>query len=274
MSDPVMSVVSGATPIYKLDSISWRKPGILEVEISSYALSLGFTGMPADPDIKNFVTFTVTPMLEARRIYNQGVATRCVWIFRAGEELPDSPTDRQEQDKKSQWSMDVSLMQVPITVHPNLKTIMEVGGGVLREGEVDFPRMLKGKKNPYYGTTDFLVPSLTMSCQTIEASSGMSFAQVDKLGYSRKGGVEQKPLGKNNQAHGFSFVDNSPPPTGRRAWILVEHNVRRAGNEQYESKTWRYGGVMGWADPMYDAEYSFNNSSNSSTNNQSPMGAQ
>ena len=270
---PIVSPNAGSIP-YKLDSISWRKPGILEVEISCYALSQGFTGMPADPDIKNFVAFTATPVLEAKRIYNQGVATRCVWVFRAGEELPDSPTDRQEQDKKSQWSMDVSLMQVPITVHPKLKAIMEVGGGVLRDGEVDFPRMLNGKKNPYYGTSDFLVPSVTMSCQTVEVSSSMSFTQVDKLGYSRKGGVEQKPVAKGGGAHGFTFVDSSPPPAGRRAWILIEHNVRRSGSEQYESKTWRYGGVRGWADAMYDNDFSFSNTSSNSTNNQSPMGGQ
>ena len=265
-------VVSG-TPPYKLESISWRKPGVLVIEISCYALSQGFV-RPAIPKIKDYVDFgDVVPVLEAIRTANQGIATRCSWIFRAGSELPDSPQDRQEQDKKSQWSMDVSLMQVPITVHPNLKTIMEVGGGVLRDGEVDFPRMLNGNKNPYYGTTDFLVPSVTMSCQTIEVSSAMSFAQVDKLGYSRKGNVEQKPVSKTGGDPGFAFV-NVTMTTGRRPWILVEHNVRRSGSEQLESKTWRYGGVLGWADPMYDADYSFSNTSSSQGKTQSPMGAQ
>ena len=267
----MIPVVSGKPP-YKLESISWRKPGVLEIEISCYALSQGFV-RPAIPKIKDFVDFgDVVPVLEAIRTANQGIATRCSWIFRAGSELPDSPQDRQETDRKSQWSMDVSLMQVPLTVHPNLKTIMEVGGGVLRDGEVDFPRMLNGNKNPYYGTTDFLVPSVTMSCQTIEVSSGMSFAQVDKLGYSRKGNVEQKPVSKTGGDPGFVFVDVTMS-TGRRPWLLVEHNVRRSGSEQLESKTWRYGGVLGWADPMYDADYSFSNTS-SQGNTQSPMGAQ
>jgi hypothetical protein len=264
-------MISG-TPPYKLDSISWRKPGILEVEISAYAPSEGFV-MPAAPDVNNHVAFTgVTPVLEAVRARNEGVATRVSWVFRAGQELPDSPTDRQESDKKSQWAMDVSLMQVPITVHPNLKTIMEVGGGVFRDGEVDFPRMLNGANNPYYGTSDFLVPSVTMTCQTVEASSGMSFSQIDKLGYSRKGGAIQNPVGKGGAAVGFGFVSMSKGE-GRRPWLLVEHSVRRAGNEQYESKTWRYGGVMGWADAVYDADYNFNNTTNSSGNSGSPLGA-
>jgi len=259
------------TPPYKLESISWRKPGILEVEVSTYALSQGFT-MPAAPLIKDYVTFSITPVLEAVRARNEGVATRVSWVFRAGQEMPDSPTDRQEDDKKSQWSMEVSLMQVPITVHPNLKQIMEVGGGVFRDGEVDFPRLLNGAKNPYYGTSDFVVPSVTMTCQTVEVSSGMSFTQIDKLGYSKKADVVQDPVGKNGAAIGFGFVSMSKGE-GRRPWLLVEHSVRRAGSEQYESKTWRYGGVMGWADPMYDADYSFSNTSGGNGGSQSPMGA-
>jgi hypothetical protein len=259
------------TPPYKLDSISWRKPGILEVEISIGVLSRGFT-MPAAPKVNDYIDFKdLTPALEAVRTRNEGVATRVSWVFRAGQEMPDSPTDRQEYDRKSQWSMDVSLMQVPITVHPNLKQIMEVGGGVFKDGEVDFPRMLNGAKNPYYGTSDFLVPSVAMTCQTIEPSSGMSFSQINKLGYSRKDGVVQNPVGKGGVAIGFGFVDINKGE-GRRPWLLAEHSVRRAGNEQYESKAWRYGGVLGWADPIYDADYSFNNT-NSSANTGSPLGA-
>ena len=259
------------TPPYKLESISWRKPGILEVEISTYALSQGFT-MPAAPLIGDYVDFGVVPALEAVRARNEGVATRVSWVFRAGKEMPDSETDRQEDDKKSQWAMEVSLMQMPITMHPNLKQIMEVGGGVFKDGEVDFPRMLNGAKNPYYGTGDFVLPSVTMTCQTVEASSGMSFTQIDKLGYSRKGGVVQNPVGKNGAAIGFGFVSVNVGG-GRSPWLLVEHSVRRAGSERYESKTWRYGGIMGWPDPVYDADYSFSNAATNGGGNQSPLGA-
>jgi hypothetical protein len=273
---PVVSPDARSIP-YKLDSISWRKPGILEVEISCFALTDGFT-KPSDPNVGDFVDFgDVTPVLEGYRRQNLGTATRVVWVFRAGKEIPDSPTDRQISDTKSQWSMDVSLMQAPLTTHPNLMQIMEVGGGVLRDGEVDFPRMINGAKNTYYGTTDFLVPSVTMSCDTIEPSSNMSFNQIDGLGYSRRDGEEQKPIGKGGADIAFKFVDVSKP-TGRRAWLLISHTVRRAGTQQYESKTWRYGGVLGWADPMYDEDYSFSNSNSSSSpglggNSQSPMGA-
>jgi hypothetical protein len=259
------------TPPYKLDSISWRKPGILEVQISTYALSMGFV-MPAAPLIVDYVTFSVTPLLEAVRARNEGVATRVEWVFRAGQEMPDSPTDRQEDDRKSQWSMEVSLMQMPIAMHPNLSRIMEVGGGAFKDGEVDFPRLLNGVKNPYYGTKDFVLPGVTMTCQTVETSSGMSFTQIDKLGYSRKGGLEQIPVGRNGAAIGFGFV-SATAGSGRRPWLLVEHSVRRAGNEQYESKTWRYGGVMGWPDPVYDADYSFTNTTDSPGGTQSPLGA-
>ena len=264
-------MVSGALP-YRLDSISWRKPGILEVQISTYALSRGFV-MPAAPLIEDHINFPdITPVMEVRRVRNEGVATRVEWVFRAGQEMPDSPTDRQDRDKKSQWSMDVSLMQMPITVHPNLKKIMEVGGGVFKDGEVDFPRMLNGAKNPYYGTSEYVLPSVTMTCQTIEVSSGMSFTQIDKLGYSRKGQKDQNPVGKGDADIGFTFVSKGESG-GRRPWLLVEHSVRRAGNEQYESKTWRYGGIMGWPDPIYNDDYTFTKNSLSSKPPGAPLGA-
>jgi hypothetical protein len=277
---PLVSPNAGSIP-YKLDSISWRKPGLVEVEVSCYALSDGFT-MPADPVAEEYFELeeNVKPRLEARRVRNEGTVTRVSWVFRAGREMPDSPTDRQTSDTKSQWGLNVSLMQEPITCHPNLMRIMEVGGGIIKDGEVDFPRMLNGEKNPYYGTRDFLVPGVTMSCETIEPSSNMSFSQIDKLGYSLKGGIEQKPTGKGGADIAFKFVDMSKGE-GRKPWLLVEHNVRRAGFEQAESKTWRYGGVAGWADPMYNADYSFGNTSGGGNGgngvggggNQAPLGA-
>lgn len=256
----------------RLESVSWRKPGLVEITVSTYALSENFV-MPAEPDIAEYVGFGDTvPILQAIRAQNEGVATKVSWIFRAGRELPDSETDRQETDKKSQWSMDVSLMQVPITVHPNLKVIMEVGGGVFRDGEVDFPRMFNKVRNPYYGTSDFLVPSVTMSCQTIEPSSGLLFGQIDKLGYSRKGGKIQKPEGRGGDDIGFTFV-NINKGSERLPWLLVEHNVRRVGNEQFESKTWRYGGVLGWANAIYDHDFSFAKAPSSGAPGGSPLGA-
>lgn len=282
---PIVSPNAGSIP-YKLDSISWRKPGLVEVEVSCYALSDGFT-MPADPDVRDHFVLenNVVPRLEARRVRHEGTVMRVSWVFRAGREIPDSPTDRQTSDTKSQWSLNVSLTQEPITCHPNLMTIMEVGGGVIKDGEVDFPRMLNGAKNPYYGTRDFLVPGVTMTCETVEPGSNMSFSQINKLGYSQKDGIEQKPVGKGGADIAFKFVDMSKG-AGRKPWILIEHNVRRAGLEQAESKTWRYGGVAGWADPIYNDSWSFRGSSssnNGSSNNgsssgigggsQSPMGA-
>jgi hypothetical protein len=260
------------TPPYKLDGISWRRPGVLEVQISIYALSKGFT-MPATPKIADYVDFTgIVPVMEVRRVRNEGVATRVEWVFRAGKEMPDSPTDRQESDKKSQWSMEVSLMQLPITVHPNLKQIMEVGGGVFKDGEVDFPRMLNGAKNPYYGTSEFLVPGVTMTRQLIEVGSVMSFPQIDKLGYSRRDRVVQNPEGQLGADIAFKFVGNSNQE-GRLPWLLVDHSVRRAGSEQYESKTWRYGGVVGWPDPIYDADYSFTAPTPAGNPARTPIGA-
>jgi hypothetical protein len=278
--EPVIK--TNSTQTYKLDSVSWTKPGVIEVQISAYFLSTD-AQTPAKPNVNEYVEFEgpagpLTPSLQAVSVRNQGVANLAVWIFRAGKALPDSPTDKQEDDKGSKWTMDVSLMQIPIARHPNLKRIMEVGGGVFKDGEVDFPRMLNGAKNPYYGTSDFLLAGVTMTREIIrQAGEAVSYDEIDCLGYSNKNGVEQHPAGwrEGDINTGFAFMSalNWPGSAKRRSWLLVEQNHRKVGAERVETKTWRYGGVMGWPDALYDDGFDYTNTAPSPGQSQSPMGA-
>ena len=277
--EPIIKTNTSQT--YKLDSVSWTKPGVIEVQISAYFLSTD-AKVPGNPDVNEYVEFksangSVTPQLQAVSVRNQGVAKLAVWIFRAGMALPESPSDSQEDDKGSKWTIDVSLMQIAIARHPNLKRIMEVGGGIFKEGEIDFPRVLNGNKNPYYGTSDFLVAGVTMTREVVKQSGeAITYDEIDCLGYSNKNGVVQHPMGwqEGDINTGFAFMAAlNWSGSARRAWLLVEQNIRKVGAERVETKVWRYGGVMGWPDALYDGGFDYANTGSTPGQPKSPLGA-
>jgi hypothetical protein len=176
-----------------------------------------------------------------------GVARKHTWLFRKGKALPWAvgAGGANGGANSEYWSMNVSLMQVPITSHPNLKKILDAGGGVLRQGEVEWPRYLNGVKNSWYGISGFLVPGVSVTKETIKSARGvaekLSFTEVDDVGYS-----------EGRLAGGFYA-----PGAGakRKPWVLESHTLSSAGNEFRETKVWRYGGVIGWLDMIYEKGY-------------------
>lgn len=175
-----------------------------------------------------------------------GVAKRHTWLFRKGKALPSGGGGANGGGTSEYWSMNVSLMQVPITSHPNLKKILAAGGGVLRQGEVEWPRYVNGVKNTWYGISGFLVPGVSVTKETIKPGGNgdadkLSFTEVDEVGYS-----------ESRLAGGFYA-----PGAGakRKPWVLESHTLKSAGNEFRETKVWRYGGVIGWLDMIYEKGY-------------------
>lgn len=226
------------TTTYKLDSVQWRRPGVQEIEIS--ALIKHGDPIPARPDPKDYLANAVAQLIE-RRVERQEIADKITWKFRRGERLPNPEDD-------TFWTMEVALGQQPLTSHPNLQAILAAGGGVLKDGEVEWPRYLNGKKNSWYGTNSFLFPSVTVSKERIRvgvsSGGGLSFAEVDEVGYSTSA--------LDTGAFGGASGGLGP---GRKPWILESHTLSKAGNELRERKTWRHGGVLGWADQIYDKNW-------------------
>lgn len=231
---------------YKLDNVQWRRPGIQEFEISTLIKHGGL--LPGAPDPRDYLAGS-PPQLIERRVERQEIADKITWKFRRGLQMPGNVGGvGGDGSDGTYWTMDVALGQLPLTSHPNLQAIMAAGGGVLKDGEVEWPRYLNGKKNSWYGTSSFLFPSVTVSKEKIRpgatSDGGLVFAEVDEVGYSAS----------SLDTWAFPGASGGVGP-GRKPWILESHTLAKAGNELRERKTWRHGGVLGWADQIYDKNW-------------------
>jgi len=221
--------------VWRVENISWRRPGILEVSVSCM-IGAG----DAIPDMPSLPISGVSDLLLIEKRIEGIPAQKVTRVYRKGKKLPAEA--KNNSDDGTFWSMDVSLMQVPITSHPNLKNIMAAGAGTLKNGEGEWPRYVNKAKNPWYGTSSFLSPGIVVTKEEIDESSGseeISFPQIDGVGYAT-------PL----DSGAFSDDSASPGP-GRSKWLLEAHTVHKVGKEKKTIKTWRHGGALGWANQMY-----------------------
>jgi hypothetical protein len=220
----------------RLESVRWKRPGILDVEISELIKLNG--EIPAPPSPGKYLGGYKGRFIE-RRIDRVSGADKVTWLFRAGyEPTAMGAVSGNGDDPNEFWSMDVSLMQVPLTSHSNLDAIIKAGGGQLRQGEIDWPRQLKGKKNPWYGTHSFLFPTVTITKEKIKRAAVFSFASIAGLGDSTSANIGWR-------VGGSSRKDRAP-------WIKEGHYFYRAGDSFREKESWRWGGILGWADQLYN----------------------
>jgi hypothetical protein len=156
--------------------------------------------------------------------------------------------------------MSATVQQVPLECHPNLKNIIKAGGGVFSDGRLEFPRYIRGGKNPWYGITDFLFPSIVISVRLPPAGGGFSFSDLSYLGYSDRVGR----IHPSSSSFSFSGISAQ---NGRQPWLLTDVGFVRRGREVLETRSWRWGGVAGWADPIYSKFWSGGESSGNSRQN-------
>ena len=260
-----MSVIQGVPEPF-LESISWQKPGVVRVEVSQYMLSRDYPKKnPAVPKVSDFIDLDKLVLrFVASSVRRDGISMKWTWAWVGGWTNLYSPTDRQPEDQRQEvWSMNVSMMQIPISQHPNIMNIKEIYGGVIKDGSIEFPRYLNsGQENPYYGITSFYCPGIELSVEAVRpgfGAEGLSFPQIDSVGVS-----EWIPAAPSGVASGFAFVAPKAA-SNRKPWLLVEHSVRRTGAQHVESKTWRYGGVLGWLDQLYDLDWSYSKKSSGSS---------
>lgn len=234
----------------RLESFRWNKPGVAEavyVQTVPYAAQGKKDGQKPDgqnPD--GLGTGLPFPMvLVGTSVRNLGIHVEKRWIYRAGSQILRSPTDQSPGGKHhEQWSMDVSLMQVPLTMHPQIGQIKTQYKGIIKDGEIKFaPYLDNGAINPFYNQRDFYSPAVSMSVQyVVPGSYSPSAGDLVSLGTS-----------ETPDSGGFNFGGRAPK--GRSPWLLVEKAVRKKGNDRVETKTWRYGGQAGWLDPIYKGNY-------------------
>ena len=233
-------------PTYALKSINWRRPGQIDVVISAVGKK---DESFATPSARQHVPEFEGRLIQTERIERGKNISERVWTFRQAKQMPqvNSVNGNNYTGGGSDvfWSMDVSLMQAPITSHPNLKKILAAGGGVIKNGEIDWPQYIKGQKNPWYGTSEFLVPSVRVTKEFVDAGGDggkLSMNSIDEVGYS-----------ETALASGFTTAASFG--AGRKAWLLESHSARSSGEGYQASRVWRYGGVLGWLDAVYQKDY-------------------
>lgn len=267
-------VLFGETELYKLDSVTWTKPGKTVVVMSSIREGIVGAGFPAAPNIKDYIDIEgiALRLMSVSQKFEEGVMY-CKWNYECGWDNISSPTDRNNDAaaRGEQWSMSVDMTQVPLAQHPDASTIMKTYGGSIKGGELVFGRYFNNKKNPYYGVSSFYFPTVTLEVQCITrdpGGGGLSFAQVDEVGRNDASLLSPKGL-----SSGFSFASNATATVGRKPWILTSHTVKQTGFERLEAKSWRWGGVTGWLDAIYDPDWTYASNSTPTGSPAIPLGA-
>jgi hypothetical protein len=233
----------GASPV-RLESFRWEKPGVATA-VYVQLLDPG-SAAPGRPSLQGLPS-GLKLKYQGYSFRNVGSHVEFRWTYRGAGCMPRSPTDRSPAGDcaaSEQWSMDISLMQSPITSHPDIDSIMNDFRGVLRAGEVEFPPYIDGKENPFYGVRDFFSPGVILKVQRVRPSNGISgsVSQLNGLGYI------DAPTGSQ-----FGFVVGSSGGA-RSPWLKVEYSFRAEGDQVVETEGWRYGGIGGrggWLREIY-----------------------
>jgi hypothetical protein len=221
----------------RLESISWRKPALVEITLSRYENPAG-SSEPV-PTLADFTDFKAAYV--GSRVEMSGGVRRRFFTFRMGRNIPKSQTDREKQDYQEQWSMNTTLDQWDIQRHPNFPLLRKkYNGSVVREVVV-WPRHIQDPKskekkvikNPMFGVRSFFVPQVEVSVEKgLIDGSKMDFTQIDEVGYA------DRPTG-----FGFFAIPVSDPAIFS-AWVMTEKSFRVAGVDRLERRVWRssYGG--------------------------------
>jgi hypothetical protein len=226
----------------RLESISWRKPAMIEITLSRYE----------DPErpgkMPNLADFTdLQAAYEGSRVEMREGVQRRFFTYRMGKNIPMSPTDRERDNYQQQWSMNTTLSQWDIQRHPRFPLMRKKYNGSVVGEVVIWPRYIQDPgskdkrviKNPMFGVRSFLVPEVEVS---VEKGSGaaMDFSQIDEVGYA-------------DQPTGFGFFAIPVTDAAKWArWVMTEKSFRVAGTDRLERTAWRssYGG---FPKAVYDA---------------------
>lgn len=234
----------GELPKARLASLQIEKPGKLTVvfkqeyfgnPMAVEAPDIGGIGLP--PNLA-YSSKSIEPG-------EGGEHGELTWKYESSFPMPSSPTDdRDEDDKKRTVSMEVSLTQVALTMHPNIEKIMSMFGGAMKDGELTFPindptgastrrgydkdGTLVMNVNPFYNVTGYMEPSVKFRTQQMDEWSGV----VDDLG------MISEPPG------GFQFG-------GGRNWIKLSASERTHGRNKEVSEEWLLSGQGGWEPTVY-----------------------
>lgn len=222
----------------KLESITWRKPALVEITISQYE----DPAAPAsEPKLSDFTDFEAT--LHGSRVEVAEGVRRRFFTFRMARNIPRSPTDRQDSTNyQEQWGMNTVLGQEEIQRHPNFPKIRKRYNGNVVNEVVIWPRYIQDPdseekkiiKNPMFGVRSFLSPEVEVSVDIGYSLFPMDFEQMNEVGFV-------------DTPSGFAYFSVAEDGAN---WILTEKTFTEAGIDRMERRAWR-SRRLGWPTEVY-----------------------
>jgi hypothetical protein len=222
----------------KLESITWRKPALVEITISQHE----DPAAPAsEPKLSAFTDFEAT--LHGSRVEVAEGVRRRFFTFRMARNIPMSPTDRQDSTNyQEQWGMNTVLGQEEIQRHPDFPKIRKRYNGNVVNEVVIWPRYIQDPdseekkiiKNPMFGVRSFLSPEVEVSVDIGYSLFPMDFEQMNEVGFV-------------DTPSGFAYFSVAEDGAN---WILTEKTFTEAGIDRMERRAWR-SRRLGWPTEVY-----------------------
>lgn len=232
---------AGLSDTTKLESISWQKPGMIEITLSQ----LEDPEKPADAPNLSLFTDLHAILVGSKVEFSEGVRRR-FFTYRRGQNIMRSPTDRQSGNHQEEWSVNTTLSERQIQRHPKFLTLKKKYNGSVVNEVVIWPRHIQDPastekkiiKNPFFGVRMFLTPSITVTVQRgTGGGNSMDFSQLNEVGYI-------------DAPTDFSFFAVPVNDRTHGAWILTERSFRSAGGERLEQWAWQ-SSVDGFPKAIY-----------------------
>lgn len=189
----------------QVESISWRRPGVLEIIISK----IFKTKEPRQaPSLANLISGVSDARLTESFFKFEGAVSKIFFKYQAGVSFACPSNAEGSEAEKEQWSADVVLDQRNIATHPKIDAILKAGWGSLYQNKVFWPRMIykdatekdeegNGQakipvKNPFYGIKYYFAPRIEIIREKFYESSGGAIDQsdLDAVGWMDSSNIE------------------------------------------------------------------------------------
>jgi hypothetical protein len=243
MSIPL--TLKGSLPSPRLERLWVVRPG---KATASYVIESVDPDSPADPGmIEGHGLALLTDWKLVRKDANRMPDGYYVirWTYEAGCQMPGG-------NDGILYSMHATVMQEPLTSHPDIENLMQTYGGYLRDGQLLFsPQDPTGEStrsgtdaqgnyygsiNPLYNVDSYMSPRVSVRRRKMTEGNDVPTDQLSSLGV-----VDTPP-------DGFGFNSG--------LWLKTIANASQHGMDLEITEEWMSGGIGGWRPIIYDPNYS------------------
>lgn len=235
----------------ELESVSWRRPGTLELVVSRrYIVGVNEPRRVGWEDVyktEGTLEFVENEVKYEGRVDLPKVVGRVARLTTRwrGARSFGSPTALEPEREKERWSVNFTVSERDIVLHPNFAKIQAAGWGRVYGEKVLWPRMIYVKneergeggeeyvpvKNPMYGVRSYLAPRVEVTLEEfVTKRSDVSGEVLDRIGWYAQ------PPGRVPR-----FM--AGPDVETLDFVLTGENAQR-GRDGVRRRTWMYDPAM------------------------------